>query len=268
MTENIISAILNMIFVSIPEESVWLLIVLILLKRFDLLDKYMWKQNIKLIMFPIILTALSINIFRYLIVINPLIRFVVFMLVLSISTIYIVKKSSFIEINHLYIKTISFVILGMLIITLSEFLYIPIMLHIIQKPISFINSNILYNFLASIPQRILQIMFICVLYKKYTYSEIKLFSHIFKTKIIAISTTFFMGVILFILASAVKLIGDNNILKDIPLLLQILISISLVIIPTLLIFSYIMPINYLIEEMFRMQQSYNNMIDDETDVYK
>ena len=67
MVQNITNAILNFLSISLFEEFGWVLLILIFLKRFDLLDRYMWKQNIGWIFIPTILTSISINVFIYII---------------------------------------------------------------------------------------------------------------------------------------------------------------------------------------------------------
>lgn len=83
--ENVVNGLMNLILVSLPEEFIWCITVLIFLRRFDLLDKYRWKENIKWLAIPVLFSSISINLLRFFNAPRP------FISLTAILTIYIGK---------------------------------------------------------------------------------------------------------------------------------------------------------------------------------
>jgi len=83
-----------------------------------------------------------------------------------------------------------------------------------------------------------------------------------------LTTIIFSGLILFALAYIVKFTFNSEIINKYSLLTQVSISVLITVIPIILVFLYIIPINYLLSQLFRVQQNYQQMYDDvdDTDV--
>ena len=145
MIHDITNALLNFLLVSVLEEFVWLLITIILLKRFDLLDRYRWKESMREFLIPILPTALYINLSRYVLHMPRIIILFGCIFIFYGLTLYIIKKNSFIDEKLPYLKILMFVFIGILIIGITELIYMPIILYIIQQPVTIMNQNILMN---------------------------------------------------------------------------------------------------------------------------
>jgi len=261
MMHDITNALLNFLLVSVSEEFVWLLITLILLKRFDLLDKYRWKSNILNFLIPILPTAFYINLSRYILHMPRMIILFGSIIMFYSLTLYIIKKNSFIDEKLPYLKTLLFVFIGILIIAITEVIYVPIILHIIKQPISGINQNVLMNFMFSIPSRVFQILFIVTML--YKYNETKLFSNIVKDKVLLITTVLFLSIILLTMFVVAKMIYDYCLIQNYSLYIQILIGVGISTVLTLITFFYLIPINYLFNKLFLLNKSHQNMFDDD-----
>jgi len=259
MVQNITDAMINFLTISILEEFIWVLLILITLKRFDLLDRYMWKQNIKWIMLPTITSSISINVFLYIIP-NFILKFFVSIIILYFSINYILIKTDPIEEKIKWYKIIISIIFGMFLITMTEMIYIPIMLHCFNQPIELLNHNMLLKFIVSLPAKTFQILLIYFAYKK--HENAKYISNIFKDRILSFVTIGFLGLMLFALAVIVKITISSEIISKYSLEIQISISVLITIIPIILVFLYIVPINYLLTRLFKIQQSYQQMYDD------
>ena len=130
LIHNVMNAVLNGITTSTFEEGAWELTVLILLKRFDLLDKYMWKEKIKWLIIPFY-SSIVINILKY-IINSP----IIFISISAIITIYIgiiimlkAPENNILNEKIAHIKVFLLVLLSFAImIVLTESLYIPLFL--------------------------------------------------------------------------------------------------------------------------------------------
>lgn len=261
--QNVINLVLNTLFVSIPEETVWVIFTLIFLKRFDLLDKYRWKENIRWIMIPVIPTAIITNIFRYIIHVPQLAMFIIAQAIFYSLMIYIIKESTFIEHKPPYLKVLLYAFLSNIIIFVTEVIYVPLVLGIIQKTIAELNADIYLNILFSTPSRILQIIIIAFLLYGYSKNkECDIFKNIIKDKTIAIVSLVFLGVVLIVILFVVVFIGQSKLLIDLSVYLQVIIGVLMVVIPTIIICLYFIPINYLLSKIHNMQKSYQNMFND------
>ena len=263
MGQNIINAILNFLTISIFEELGIVLLILIFLKRFDLLDKYMWRFNIKWILLPVILSSISINVFLYIIP-NFILKFFISITVLYFSINYILIKTDPIEEKIKWYKILISIILSIAIITSAEIIYLPIMLQYVNQPIEILNNNMLLKFIVSLPAKTFQVLLIYFMYKKHSQNE-KYVSNILKDRILSLVTISFTGLILFALAFIVKIVISSEMIGKYSIQIQMIISVLITIIPTILIFLYIIPINYLLSQLFRVQQSYQQMYDDDVD---
>lgn len=257
--QNVTNALLNCLTVSIPEEIVWFFLTMILLKRFDLLDRYRWKENIKWLLIPVIPTAISINLFRYILSFPKIYMFFVTLSLFIILISYVIKKTKRIEEKYIYLKVILYSFIGITIVTLTECFYMPIILYIMKINITQANNNISINFLLSLPERVFQILLIIILLNRNSSSNT---IYIFKYREILVTATIFIGIILFSLISIIRAIGQFNLLINLSLWMQVLVGVTLVLIPTVLVSVYFLPINFLIDKLNKTQQSYENILDD------
>lgn len=261
MVQNITNAVLNFCFISLPEELIWILLCIIFLKRYDLLDKYMWKENIKWIMLPVILSSISINIFIYIIP-NFILKFFVTLFVLYFSIDYILKKTDPIDEDIKWYKILISILSSIFIIIMTENIYVPTMFHTFNLTLDLLNKNIILKIIISLPAKTFQILSIYFIYKKYSNKNEKYISNILKDRILSLVTITFGGLILFMLICTIKLVISSEVINKLSLMTQVSISVLITIIPTILVFLYIIPINYLLSQLFRVQQNYQQMYDD------
>lgn len=259
--QGVINALLNTIFVSIPEESFIVIMTLILLKRFDILDIRMWRYNFKWIMIPTLPMAIMINVFRYIIPIQkPFISLIGYLL-MNFLMIYIVIKNSY-KINKFEIlRTILFTFISFVIVCLAESIYIPAILFSINKPIAFFNNNILYNFLLALPGRITEYA-ICsyILVKKNDNIKVNLFDTIVKNQFLYSS---FLILIVFsnlFIVYFIKLICFDYILKNIGLIEQLMIITISISLPIISITWFLLIVNFILTKQKQIQQTYENLV--------
>ena len=266
MEQNIMNAVLNFLSISLFEELGWVLLILIFLGRFDLLDRYMWRCSIKWIFLPVILTSISINIFIYIIP-NFILKFFVSLIIMYCSINYILIKTDPLDEKIKWYKILISIILSIVMMTSAEIIYLPIMLQYVNQPIEILNNNMLLKFIVSLPAKTFQILLIYFMYKKHSQSK-KYVSNILKDRILSLVTISFTGLILFALTCVVKIVIGSEMIGKYSIQTQMIISVLITVVPTILIFLYILPINYLLSKLFRVQQSYQQLYDDvdDTDV--
>jgi len=262
--ENIINAMLNLVIVSVPEETIWLLMTMIALKRFDLLDRYRWRENIKFILLPIITTAISINLFRYIIIIPKPIMTLISIIVFNVFIIYILKRTSFIEDKWLILKTLLFSFINLFIIILIENLYIVATLSILQISIDTINMNWLSNFLFSLPPRVLQILLVVYfLSRKENNLYLRVTKNIFYDRKICITIGVLITVLISIWIFSIQILGNYNILQLFTIGQQLFIGVMILFIPTILLGGLIYLVMCFTDAVSKIQKSHQNMFDDD-----
>ena len=259
--QGVIHALLNMVFVSIPENIFLVTMTLILLKRFDMLDIRMLKLNLKWFIIPVIPMAIMINLFRYIMILPKPMISLMCLLLMNTSMVFIIIKNSYKYDSKVIIKTIFFTFLSFVIVSLIEMLYIPIILSLSHKSMDFYNSNILYNFLLSFPGRIMEICIVVfIITKKNSLVQINLFNVISKNKFFKYS---FLSIIIFINLTIVylaKLSTVDNIFINLSIADQLFITIIMTSAPIILITWFLLFINYLIIKEKQIQQTYENLV--------
>jgi len=259
--QGVTNALLNMILVSIPEETVIAILTLIFLKRFDMLDIRMLKYNLKILFIPILPVAIIVNLFRYVIIIPRPIMSLSAIFLMSLLLVYIIIKNSYTITKRVIIKTIIFTVLSFIIVGLVETLYYPITLIMLHKEMAFFDNNILYNFLISLPGRILEVCIISyIIVKRNNQIPINLFNTVIKNKFFTNSFIFIMVLSLFVIIYMAKLIIINNIFNNLNLFDQLIINIIVMAIPTILITWFLIFINYLLIKEKQIQQTYENLV--------
>jgi len=266
MQESITNAIMNFLLVSLPEESIWLISTLILMKRFDLLDKYMWRDKIKYLALPVFLSSISINFLKYIIVAPRLVISISAILTIYVGIIYILKipENNMLNEKIPYFKILFYVLLNLAgLIILVEYLYAPIFLIYIKKSIIEINYMWNMNFLLSIPARVIQffiIIIILIIQNKKTY--VNIMQSIFSDKKITITVTSFISILIIFWIILIDIFGKYNIMSQFKINQQIILNILLLIVPSILLMLMIYLIVLFIEQINRIQMSHRNMFDD------
>jgi hypothetical protein len=168
MQQSIINAVLNTIFVSVPESLVWLIFILILLKEKNLLDVYFWKENLRKFMIVCLPIAISINTMRYILHVDNLVNFIIIEVMMCSLVIYLIKKNNFLNEKLNYFKIIFYVILAdFIVIVTTEGICVLALTYLLNMTIEQINNNILLNIMLSILPRVFQVLLISfALYKQ------------------------------------------------------------------------------------------------------
>jgi len=255
------NAIINTIFTSLPEESFIAIITLIFLKLNNLLDIYMWNRSIKWIALAVIPVSILINIFKYIIIVPKQNMMISTMIIMILLMQYIVLNNSF-NINFsLIFKTAIYTISGFVIVGLVEYSYCPLILSIVDKPISFFNDNVFYNFLLGIPARVLYLCVISfVIMRRNNSVHVDLFRVVFKNKFFVYSFIAIVLARITTIAYITKLIEINSILIYLQFLDKLIIVVTLVCIPILFTTWLLMFVNNLLCKEQMKFQVYENMV--------
>ena len=266
LIHNVMNAVLNGIMTSTFEEGVWELTVLILLKRFDLLDKYMWKEKIKYLAFPVLLSSLVINTLKYIIVAPRLIISLSAIITIYVGIIYILKapENNILNEKIPYIKTFFYVLSGFIIlIIMTEYLYINIILKYIGKSIIEVNSVWYMNFLMSIPAKIIQfIMVMIILFIQTRKNYLDVFKSIFYDKKFSIIIMSFVLMLIVFWIILIDIFGDYEIISHFNYIQQILLNIIILTVPSILLILMISLVVCFIEIVAKIQMSHRNMFED------
>ena len=263
--QNIFNAVLNTLFVSIPEETVWVVFVLILLKRKDLLDIYFWKENLKKIMIPVIPIAISINLMRYVLHFDNTLNFAIVEIMMCSLVILLIKNNNFLQEKINYIKIIFYVLIVDVIMNFTiECLYIMMLNTFTNLNIIIINNDVYMNILFSIFPRILQITIIgFFLYKDNVDSSIRFFELILKDKILSISLIVFISTLITIVYFVTRVILENHVFMKYEIIYQVIMNILITLIPIILTVSYILPIYHILAVNVKTKKSMENMFCDD-----
>ena len=266
LIHNVMNAVLNGIMTSTFEEGVWELTVLILLKRFDLLDKYMWKEKIKYLAFPVLLSSLVINTLKYIIVAPRLIISLSAIITIYVGIIYILKapENNILNEKIPYIKTFFYVLSGFIVlIIMTEYLYINIILKYIGKSIIEVNSVWYMNFLMSIPAKIIQfIMVMIILFIQTRKNYLDVFKSIFYDKKFSIIIMSFVLMLIVFWIILIDIFGDYEIISHFNYIQQILLNIIILTVPSILLILMISLVVCFIEIVAKIQMSHRNMFED------
>ena len=266
LIHNVMNAVLNGITTSTFEEGAWELTVLILLKRFDLLDKYMWKEKIKYLAFPVLLSSLVINTLKYIIVAPRLIISLSAIITIYVGIIYILKapENNILNRKIPYIKTFFYVLSGFIVlIIMTEYLYINIILKYIGKSIIEVNSAWYMNFLMSIPAKLIQfVMVMIILFIQTRKNYLDVFKSIFYDKKFSIIIMSFVLMLIVFWIILIDIFGDYEIISHFNYIQQILLNIIILTIPSILLILMISLVVCFIEIVAKIQMSHRNMFED------
>jgi len=255
------NAIINIIFTSIPEEGFVAIITLIFLKLNNLLDIYTWNRSLKWIALAVLPVSIMINILKYIIIVPKQNMMISTMILMILLMEFIVLNNSFNITISLILKTAIFTISGFVIVGLVELSYCPLILSILDRPLSFFNANVFYNFLLGLPARVLYLCVISfVIIRRNSTVQIDLFNSIVKNKFFIYSLLLMVLVRISLVSYVVKLIERNNILIYIQFVEKLYIVIGITCVPIIFITLILMFINNLLcKEQIKLQV-YENMI--------
>ena len=252
---------LNTIFTSLPEEGFVAIITLIFLKLNNLLDIYMWNKSLKWIALAVLPVSIMINILRYIIIVPKQNMMISTMIIMILLMEFIVLNNSFNITISLILKTAIFTIAGFVIVGLVELSYCPLILSIVDKPISFFNDNVFYNFLLGIPARVVYLCVISfVVMRRNNSVHVNLFNSIFKNKFFMCSLITIVLARISAIVYIAKLVNNNHILFNLQIVDQLIImvvtmSIQVILVTWLLMFAN----NLLCKEEIKFQ-NYENMV--------
>jgi hypothetical protein len=224
---------LNTLLVSIPEETFLVMFILILLGKLnflgnDILEKRINRTEIIKISTPIILTAIMSNVLRYL-GIDFNIVFLSFLIALFIllTIIFELWKDGK-EIG----KALLFLMFGVLIMLVLEFSYIPFILYATEKTVEELNSNLLWNFLISLPERTIEGLLIAfLLSKKFTFLKASIIKPITQSRFLVSITITTLIFDIALMAIMIKSICYDKILINLSLSTQIVIIVGNILFP-------------------------------------
>ena len=255
------NAILNTIFTSLPEEAFISIITLIFLKLNNLLDIYTWNRSLKWIALAVLPVSILINIFRYIIIVPKQNMMISTMILMILLMEFIVLNNSFNITPSLILKTAIFTIAGFVIVGLVELSYCPLILSILDRPISFFNDNVFYNFLLGIPARVLYLCVISfVIMRRNNSVHVDLFRAVFKNKFFVFSFIAIVLARISTIAYITKLIEMNSILIYLQFVDKLIIIVALVCVPILFITWLLMFVNNLLCKEQMKFQNYENMV--------
>jgi len=266
MIQSITNAILNTIFVSIPETLVWSIFVLVLIKEKNLLDIYFWKENLLKLLQIAIPISISINLMRYILHLNNLVNFIIIEIMMSVLMILLIKKNNFLNEKINYFKIVFYVILADLItIVTTEGICVLSITYLLHMTIDQINNNILLNILLSIIPRVFQILIISFsLYKQSVGEMVNCIELILKNKVLNISMTIFLFTVLTSNYYFQRIMNITQYLNKYILIVKVCLTILIALIPLVIIVSYIVSIFNLLLENNKLRREkeniYNNII--------
>jgi len=253
--------ILNIIFTSLPEEGFVAIITLIFLKLNNLLDIYTWNRSLKWIALAVLPVSILINIFKYIILVPKQNMMISTMILMILLMEFIVLNNSFNITISLILKTAIYTIAGFVIVGLVELSYCPFILSIVDKPISFFNDNVFYNFLLGIPARVLYLCVISfVVMRRNNSVHVDLFRAVFKNKFFVFSFITIVLARISAIAYVVKLVNNNHILINLQIMDQLIIMVVTMSIPVILVTWFLMFVNNLLCKEQMKFQTYENMI--------
>lgn len=258
--QEIINSLFNLILVTIPEQLFLVVMTLILLKKFGILDILMWKQNIKWILIPAIPISIIEDINAFFLS-SPIITFInlIFFYILMVYILRNNNDGNFTKNDHkrLFLNFgLSFLILGVL-----ESITVPLMLILLDKSLTFINDNVLWNFIASIPSRVFELLIVSFLIiKNNNVVKIKLLDFITKSNFHLISIVTFIIMSNIFAVYAIRWVGEYKILENkVSILGQIITSMSILIVPAIMLFWVLVIIHIGLTREERIQQVYENL---------
>jgi len=261
---NYIDAILDTILTSLPESCITVITVLILLKKRSLIDIYFLKESIKNVLLPVIPTIIFNTMLEYWLHFNHLEKFFLTEILMSIMVIYLIKINNILNEEINYIKIITYVVLtDFVMIFLTDGFYALIVTSVLDKNINEINHNVWLNALLSLVPRLIQILLLVLYFYKNSIQErISYIEIIFKNKVLSLSTLIFIASTLFGGFAIAGFLAETNILREYEFTKQVLASVLVLLLPSIIVSSYIISICNLINNNIKLQKEKENIYGD------
>jgi len=257
--QSLTNSLLNMFFVSLPEELFVVAMVLICIGKDDLLDIRMWKENLKWVILPAIGMSFIVSFAKFINIPKPYNQ-IVGMIVLYGLLIVVVINNNIIKDEIKYIKIFAYTLLAFVIIAILESGYYPLICSLTKTTIIYINSNFIYNFLSALPARAIEYsILVYLLVKRKDDIKIKLFNIILRNNFLKKSMIGLLVSIAFIIIYLIKLIGIDLVLENLPFAEQLFDTILIFIIPTIAITWMLLIVNHTLKSERRSQQTYENL---------
>jgi len=136
------------------------------------------------------------------------------------------------------------------------------MLFLLHKPLIFVQNNTLWYFIASVPSRIIEFLIIIILIvKNNNVVKFRLLDVISQSNFLYSSITVFIIVSNVFAVYGIKLVGLDRILEEkVPMLIQIIISMSILVFPAIMLSWVLLIINQNIVRERSMQQACENLV--------
>jgi hypothetical protein len=256
MSSEVAHAILNTLFISIPEE--FLLITAMLLVSYYLKVIDFNKKNILKALIPTAIIASIANILLLLhfnknniLFINMFLFFILILLfykntfIKQESPLILAFKNKMIDLTFLKImgKLFLSVLMIIVITIIFELGYATLIVNSTELTTDFINSNLEINILITLPERIVQILIVLLMPK---YLKFDIIKSIMSDK----KRTMFVSVILLIIIIIIALFGKlfifDRILLNLNIEMQIVIVLSVILLPIL----YIIALYYIAKNAY------------------
>jgi len=220
--------ILNIIFVSIPEEIFLVAFALLIQKRYDLLKPN--RKNVLRFFIPVLSLAVLSNVLRTIFEISADIMPVISILILLVSSALVYNIRNFKQLLSFFA---SFV-LSCLVASIIQLSYIPLLLNTIGMTSADLDNYSFLLVLISLPERVIEC---CILFyllsKRTSLIKINIFREIFKSKALSFTTicVFVLNIVFVTLMG--KLVFFNHILSSLGIVVQFVVIEGVLIFPIL-----------------------------------
>jgi hypothetical protein len=253
-----LNALLNMVFVSIWEEGCWFALTLILLKRYDLLDRFRLKENLKWWAIPVVSTSIAINLLRYIVPFpRPMMSLATLLLFLTL-TVWVLKKTDIVGDTKVYKVVICF-ILSAFAIFIPEAIYMPFVFKSLKLPMDVASNNVLYSITFSFIDRFVQVTLMVILSKKH----FDIFKFLRQDKKLLLVITGFTTLILGMWVLMTWMFCNYIFNTELIIQIQIVMYVLLLLIPTVIYGFFIFLIFYFTKFIMERERYHaNEMLDD------
>lgn len=240
---SITDLILNILIVSIPEEFIMTMCILIVLRQWQFLSKFFWQQNmIRVMIISVIPIAIITNILKFVIKIDDGSQ------LLISTTLFIIAVSILINVKTIkqFLKVCGFSLIGIALFILTELITAFILKYGLKIDMAHIPLDPLLIFLVAIPERILQYGVLLYIYiRQNSLIQINIINMIKQNKLLQSIIILFTTIDIFITILMLKYIFIENILHSLSLEQQmfiIIIGFSMIILSMLSMWIYVISI--------------------------
>lgn len=259
--------IINTLLVSIPEEVFFVLFVYIMMGEFDHwkdkdCKKLFYPWDYSRILIPAIFSAIISNVLRYSGASSSIVSFGT-MLSLFVSIVAMGDIFNNARALKWIGEVLLFLLLGAMCAAIIEFPYLYILVIGMGKSLALINNNMLLNFFASIPMKIIQFIIIIylILYKR-SLLKVRMVSTIFTSRILMILTIIIFITNFSFLVIMLKVFLYDNVFSYLATEFQLLTIVGICSLPIANIFSLLGSIYF----MKNSEIAYKKMISERINI--